>query len=1621
MSSIVGFGSAGPQRFSRNALRSVTTDGTGTLRYPSPFFDIAHTYLPSSFRSMLKWCRYYFISNPLINAVCYKMAEYPVTDLVFDTDNKNLKDRWGKFFGKGLQFKRFEVEAGLDFNCYGNCLISIFFPFIKYLKCRHCGHSERVDRVKYTFRDFKFCGSCKSCGRYGDFDVFDHHIRSWDGIRLIRWNPEQISIQHNEATGEDLYYYSIPGTLANDVKMAKRHTIEKIPQIFIEALRKNKSLLFDSRNLFHMKRATIAQKDKGWGLPMILPVLKDTFYLQILRKAQECVGLETPIETNQGLVCADDVRVGDIVRTHTGAFRRVEEKWYRDARADEIGVRITPTGLRAFPSVYSPKHPIFTIRRNNENLRSDTKDRQRSSVILRNPDLYEEVLCPAGQFQVGDYVLYPRGLPEQLQEIDVVGYTGLTATGNFVYSGCGPETAEAFETLEDGGEVAHDNPGRVAKRAMREDREPKRLPVSIPLDEDFAYILGWYAGDGSCGARHVEFTIGQSDPRTYDGRLKEAIRSVFGVECTGTETDSIRHLTACCVIMEKLFRGLMPGTAKHKRVPVEVLESPPPIKLAFLRGLFEADGHFGNKSTLNITSKNLSYDTYRILVSLGCIATISKRKRKPSVIDGRIIKGGVAFPLEVSSASRDRLMSLWESGTGPEVVSGKSGFFWKDYFAARICAVEETEEGAFIDFKIAEDTTFCAAGTATKNSIAIEHIVPLRVLFPQTATGTSDVYSTINLQDWKTKVEQEILRWRLDNNYIPILPLPIGQQTLGGEGRALMLSQEYRVWAEHIVAGMGVPSEFVFGGLCLMLDTLIPTSEGLVPLGEFTPSGDRTVELVAQEGVDVQAIDQRRRIEATHNRGLRQPYTVRTHSGHKLSGAGTHPVCVLKPDLSFDYVTLEDLQPGDYVVRKVGSDLWASKSCRLPQYEQPPRNGHRSRRDDLVFPKEMSGSLARVLGYLVAEGCIDEERVRFGNSNSEVFEDYLRCFNSAFGCALKSTGSRSLESGKEFYELEVWSRDLSAFMKSIGFWGLSKDMRIAWSILRSRRSHVLDFLQTYYEGDGGLNTKPDGTGCIRATTVSPRLAQELQIVLDNLGFDSSIYPPTEASSCHKVVLRSQVRRFEKLVGFVSSTKKAVLAGLPEQGGHIQIPYVKEAVRELKKAHPRESWERRPVEPELTCDVYSPRMAAYAVGRQDHTFIYAAISSGDLVAGRRGKHWAILKEDLLRFCKIGLPHRAKNAWPRFYKKQVTLQALRNADLGAVEECAPEVHARMRRIIEGDLRFDLVEEVIAEDDLVPMGDLSVEGEHCYVAGGIVCHNSYSGSNVSMRILENHFLDHKADHTALVDWIMERVGAYMGWETITHHFKRFKMADDLQRSAYNLQLNQAGKLSDRSLLEETDWDSEIEAERIATEQKKAFENQRRQALSQAEIQGEAQMTMQKYQLRAQKLVEQLAMPPQTGDPAEAGMPPMPTGMPPMLSPGAQGQMLTQQQGMMNQSGQTAAMTPPVMPNQPGGAQQGQFPQQAQSYLNADQNLGATQDQAMNTMPVALMDIARRVAAHLDQMADAEKQVHIMELRNNNPQIYSLVAPLLQQRTGAHKPSTGLPQPEQRAPRRGAEAVTI
>jgi hypothetical protein len=289
----LGGGVSSGFRFSSTRGR-IQGSGIQGVNYPSPFFDVAHTYLPVTVKQMFRWCRYYFLTNPLINSVVFKMAEYPVTDILIDHENSAVTEKWTEYFQDHLRYRAFQVEVGLDYFCYGNAFVSIGYPFKKYLTCTKCDHTAPADKIRanWQFTNYNFRLTCPKCGSIGDAGVQDFYFRNPSGIKMIRWNPEDIEITYNDITGEYTYFYTIPATVRNDIVIGKKDVLEQIPQVFIAALREQKGIIFSKDNLFHLRRPTLATHDRGWGTPLLLPVLKDVFYLQVMKKAQESILLE---------------------------------------------------------------------------------------------------------------------------------------------------------------------------------------------------------------------------------------------------------------------------------------------------------------------------------------------------------------------------------------------------------------------------------------------------------------------------------------------------------------------------------------------------------------------------------------------------------------------------------------------------------------------------------------------------------------------------------------------------------------------------------------------------------------------------------------------------------------------------------------------------------------------------------------------------------------------------------------------------------------------------------------------------------------------------------------------------------------------------------------------------------------------------------------------------------------------------------------------------------------------------------------------------------------------------------------------------------------------------------
>jgi hypothetical protein len=97
-----------------------------------------------------------------------------------------------------------------------------------------------------------------------------------------------------------------------------------------------------------------------------------------------------------------------------------------------------------------------------------------------------------------------------------------------------------------------------------------------------------------------------------------------------------------------------------------------------------------------------------------------------------------------------------------------------------------------------------------QEAIAYEHIVPRRIYF---FNETKNFAPEFNFSQIADDFAFELQKQLNDPNYQVISPIPIQQIQHGGQGRTLLLVPEIEQLQNTILAAMGVPREFVFGGV----------------------------------------------------------------------------------------------------------------------------------------------------------------------------------------------------------------------------------------------------------------------------------------------------------------------------------------------------------------------------------------------------------------------------------------------------------------------------------------------------------------------------------------------------------------------------------------------------------------------------------------------------------------------------------------------------------------------------------------------------------------------------------------------------------------------------------------
>jgi pyruvate formate lyase activating enzyme len=192
------------------------------------------------------------------------------------------------------------------------------------------------------------------------------------------------------------------------------------------------------------------------------------------------------------------------------------------------------------------------------------------------------------------------------------------------------------------------------------------IPTSVPLNEPMARLLGFYCAEG-CVVRakdrpnscKLNFSFSRNEVEQAE-EVRQLLHQLLGVEAKFVNRTTTLAAVSGKTSAALLFKSLCGGGARHKHVPLQLLDSPRPVVEAFLAAYVAGDGHRYESGKVSITtvSNELAYGIAWLALRLGHL---------PSVYDTPMDEQGTIQGRSVRRAPHQYTVVWYESGSGPEI------------------------------------------------------------------------------------------------------------------------------------------------------------------------------------------------------------------------------------------------------------------------------------------------------------------------------------------------------------------------------------------------------------------------------------------------------------------------------------------------------------------------------------------------------------------------------------------------------------------------------------------------------------------------------------------------------------------------------------------------------------------------------------------------------------------------------------------------------------------------------------------------------------------------------------------------------------------------------------------
>ena len=391
-----------------------------------------------------------------------------------------------------------------------------------------------------------------------------------------------------------------------------------------------------------------------------------------------CFTAGTEVTTENGIKPIEQIRVGEKVRTHTGAYRSVYHTQVRPHTGKLF--TISYFGDTSLELNATDEHPFLVSKR---------------EVLEYKNKCWATEWARADDLKVGDYLGIP--IDRSVASLDERTFS--------------------------------------IKMQTRWHLDEKQL--KLQTDKDFFRLVGYYLSEGSMmgqkGDSYLTFTFNE-DEKQYVDDVVSLVERYFGKKPYVQK--AYKHgisIVLCSTIAARFFKNEFGKGAGLKTIPQWVIHESTEKQSELIKGMWRGDGSFMNKHypnsskrmfRINTISRSLAKNLRDILLRLNIVASINMQKRTGNRKNMYCVYIGaeninafsavVGFPIyeEVRNGNGAMLMEVKEIQTtsSHEQIVGNYAFV-----PIKKITFKEVESVPVYNFSVEDEESYVAGGVAVHN------------------------------------------------------------------------------------------------------------------------------------------------------------------------------------------------------------------------------------------------------------------------------------------------------------------------------------------------------------------------------------------------------------------------------------------------------------------------------------------------------------------------------------------------------------------------------------------------------------------------------------------------------------------------------------------------------------------------------------------------------------------------------------------------------------------------------------------------------------------------------------------------------------------------------------------